>query len=206
MTSLTEYLKSRATGRTVAGTVVFALLVVLVQYTVLIPHFQAATTFRPFDVQFPLTRYMIAIQLGAYGETAGPAYLPFLLVDTLLAFVSAGALMFLWAWLFGRQPTRIFSFLERGAVILVPAYTLACDIAENIAFARLIGGRLSGEAYANTIQFAVTVHSVRGAFLDLQVILTVIFVILFGLAAGTQQRSGALRGETAVNGEQHHHS
>lgn len=201
MTAFTEFLKSRATGRAVAGTVIFALLIVLIQYALLIPHFQAATGFKPFDIQFPLTRYMVAIQLGAYGESAGPAYLPFILVDVLLACVSAAALMLLWAWLFRRQPTRVFAFLERGAVLLVPVYTLACDIAEDVAFARLIGGRLSREQFAGTIDFALMAHGVRGAFLDLQVILTLIFVILFGLAAGRQPRSGALEGETAANAE-----
>jgi hypothetical protein len=199
MTSFTEQLKSRASGRAVTGAVLFALLVVLVQYTLLIPHFQAVTSFKPFDVQFPLTRHMIAIQLGAYEEAAGPAYFPFLMVDTLLAFVSAGALMLLWAWLFRQYRTRVFSFLERGAVILIPAYTLACDFAENIAFARLIGG-LSGESYASTIQFAVTVHNIRGALLDLQVILTVVFVILFALAA-SKRETEVLRGETTANGK-----
>ncbi len=200
MTALTAYLKSRATGRAVAGLVIFALLAVLVQYAVLIPNFQAATTFKPFDVQVPLTRYMIAIQLGAYQETAARAYLPFVLVDTLLSFVTAAALMLLWSWLFRMQPTRVFAFFERGLVVLVPAYTLVCNIIENIAFARLIGG-LSGEAYVKTLEFAVTIHGVHTAFLDLQVILTVVFVILFGLAAGAQARAGALRGETAADGE-----
>src|SRR5690606_16403265 len=121
----------------------------------------------------PLTRYMIAIQLGAYGDGAAPAYLPFVLVDTLLAFVSAAALILLWSWLFRAQPTRASAFLERGLVVLVPVYTLLCNIAENIAFARLIGG-LSGDAYARTISFAVTAHGVHAAFLDLQMILTVV--------------------------------
>jgi hypothetical protein len=200
MTALTQYFKSRASGRAVAGAVIFALLVVLVQQTLLVPHFQAVTGFKPLDVQFPLSRYTIAIQLGAYGQDAGAAYLPFLMVDLVLAAASAAALVLLWAWLFRQQRTRMFSFLERGAVILVPVYTLGCDFAENVAFARLIGG-LSGESYAGTIEFAVMIHSVRGALLDVQVILTVLFVILFGFAAGKQERPGALRGETAINGE-----
>lgn len=199
MTAFTEFLKSRASGRAVAAAAIFALLVVVVQYWVLIPHFQAVTTFKPFDVQFPLTRNMIAIQLGAYERTAGPAYLSFFFVDLLLAFVSAGTLMLLWSWLF-RRPNRISSFLERGGIIFIPLYTLGCDVAENIAFARLIGG-LSGESYADTIQFAVTVHGVRGALLDLQVILTVLFVILSGLGTGKREEPGSLQGETAVNGE-----
>ena len=166
----------------------------------LIPHFQASTSFIPFDVQFPLTRHMIAIQLGAYESNARAAYLPFLLVDLLLAFASAAALLLLWSWLFSQHRTRVFAFLERGAVLLVPVYTLCCDIAENVAFARLVGG-LSGESYVGTIKFAVTVHGIRGALLDLQVILTIVFVILFALAAGKQEQTGALRGETMVNGE-----
>lgn len=199
MTAFTEFLKSRASGRAVAAAAIFALLVVVVQYWVLIPYFQDVTTFKPFDVQFPLTRYMVAIQLGAYERTAGPAYLPFFVVDLLLGFVSAGTLVLLWSWLF-RRPNRISSFFERGGIIFVPFYTLGCDIAENIAFARLIGG-LSGESYAGTLQFAVTVHGVRGALLDLQVILTVLFVILFALGTGAREQPGSLRGETAVNGE-----
>ena len=199
MIVVTEYLKSRASGRAVVGAVIFALLVVLVQQALLIPYFQAVTGLKPLDVQFPLSRYAVAIQLGVYKEGAGAAYLPFFVVDIILAAASALALMLLWAWLFRQQTTRIFSFLERGAVILLPIYTLACDIAENIAFMRLIGG-LEGESYADTVQFAVTAHSVRGAFLDLQVILTVLFVILFGIAAGKARSPDAGPGETIVNG------
>ncbi|MGE4062439.1 MAG: hypothetical protein AB7E79_03635 [Rhodospirillaceae bacterium] len=200
MSGLANYLKSRASGRAVTGAMIFAFLVVLVQHAVLIPHFQAATTFKPFDVQFPLTKYMIAIQLGAYEETAAAAYLPFVVVDLLLALVSTAALMLLWAWLFRAQPNRLFAFLERGAIFLLPVYTLACDIAENVAFARLIGG-LAGANYAGTIDFAVMIHGVRGALLDLQVILTVVFVILYSLSVGARQPAGALRGEVAVDGD-----
>ncbi|MGE3332114.1 MAG: hypothetical protein AB7I36_00605 [Rhodospirillaceae bacterium] len=199
MTTFTEFLKSRASGRAVAAAVIFALLVVVVQQWVLVPHFQAVTTFKPFDVQFPLTRYMIAIQVGAYERTAGPAYLPFFVVDLLLSFVSAGTLMLLWAWLF-RQPNRISAFLERGGIIFVPLYTLACDIAENIAFARLIRGP-TGESFGATVEFAVTAHSMRGALLDLQVILTLLFVILFGLGIGRANQPGSPERETASNGE-----
>lgn len=200
MNALTQYLKSRATGRTVTGAAIFALLVFVVQKTLLIPHFQGATTFIPFDAQFPLTRHMIAIQLGAYGPSARAAYFPFLLVDVLLAFASAVALMLLWAWLFKQQRSRVTAFLERGVVILVPVYTLCSDIAENVAFARLIGG-VSGQSYVDTIKFAVTAHEIRGALLDLQVILTVLFVILFAWAAGKQEQTRAPGGETTVNGE-----
>jgi len=194
MTAFAEYLKSRASGRAVAGSVLFALLILVLQYGVLIPHFQAATGLKPFDLQFPLTKYMIAIQLGTYPPGAGAAYLPFLLIDLLLALVSAAALMLLWSWLFRQRPFGAFSFLERGGVILVPVYTLVCDIAENIAFARLVGGGLSGDSYVDTIEFAVTIHSVRAAFFDLQMILTALFVILFALAAGKQRRSGSAQG------------
>lgn len=191
MSGLARHLKSRASGRAVAGVMIFALLVVLVQHALIIPHFQAATTFKPFDVQFPLTKYMIAIQLGAYGETAAAAYLPFVVVDFVLGAATAAALMLLWAWLFRERPNRLFAFLERGAVFLVPIYTLGCDVAENAAFARLIGGH-AGESYAGTIEFAAMIHGVRGAFLDLQVILTVVFVILFVLGVGGQERAGAI--------------
>lgn len=200
MNALSQYLKSRATGRTVTGAVIFALLVVLVQHTLLIPRFQAATTFIPFDLQFPLTRHMIAIQLGAYQANAPAAYFPFLLVDVLLAFASAGALMLLWSWLFNQRRIRMTAFFERWVVILVPIYTLCSDIAEDVAFARLIGG-VSGQSYVDTISFAVTIHGIRGTLLDLQVILTVLFVIFFAWATGKQQRTGAPRGETMVNGE-----
>ncbi len=104
-----------------------------------------------------------------------------LLVDQFLNFITAAALMLLWSWLFREQPNPISRFLERGAIILVPVYAVLCDIAENLLFSRLIGG-LEGEAYIQGIQWAVTVHNVRGALLDLQVILTVAFVILYGLA------------------------
>lgn len=182
MASLSAYLKSCASGRAVVAAVLFALLIYFVQTAVLVPQFRAVTGFPPFDLQFPLTRYMIAIQLGAYDGRAAAAYLPFLLADQILSFAAAWALMLLWAWLFRVQPNPVFDFLERGAVILIPVYALLCDIGENLAFSRLIGG-LEGGAYVHGIRVAVFFHGVRGAFLDLQVILTIAFVILFLLTA-----------------------
>jgi len=195
MTALSAYLKVHATGRAVATALILAFLLYLIQFTLLIPHFRALTGFAPLDVQFPLTRYMVAIQLGAYDARTPLAYLPFVLVDQVLNVVTAVAIMLLWSWLFREQPNKVFDFLERGAVILIPVYALLFDFAENVLFARLIGG-LDGEAYVNGIKWAVTAHTLRGAFLDLQVLLTILFVILFGLtAAKRDEAQGAGPGE-----------
>lgn len=181
MTALAAYIKAHATGRAVAAAMMLCLLLAVLLRVVLVPYFKSATGFVPFDMQFPLSHYTIPIQLGAYGNAAAGAYLPFLMVDLLLASISAGALMLLWGWLF-RAPSAAFGFFERGGIFLVPIYTLVCDVCENVAFARLVARSLAGEAYADAIQFAVIVHRLRGALLDLQVILTVTFVIIFAVA------------------------
>lgn len=181
MIALAAYIKARATGRAVAAAMVLCLLLALMLRAVLVPYFRSATGFVPFDMQFPLSHYTIPIQLGAYSTAAAAAYLPFLMVDLLLATVSAGALMLLWGWLF-RVSSPVFAFFERGGIFLVPIYTLICDVGENVAFARLVARGLAGEAYSDAIQIAVIVHRLRGALLDLQVILTVTFVIVFAIA------------------------
>lgn len=202
MTGLTAYLKGRATGRAVAASVILAALLYLLRDAVLVPYFRDVTGFVPFDVQFPLTRFMMAIQLGAYHSPAAArvAYLPFLVIDVLYAFASAASLMFLWTWLFMRQPNQIFDFLERGAVVLVPAYTLICDVGENIAFAWLVGDR-SGEGHPIGFWLAEVIHGVRGALLDLQMILTGVFVIIFVFTATREGLGRAEREEKTGHDE-----
>lgn len=190
MTALSTLLHKYATGRTVVSGVIFAGLVYLIQSAILVPYFRAVTGFVPFDLQFPLTRYMMAIQLGAYDSRAPAAYLPFVVTDTVLNALTTTVLMLLWTWLFHAQPNRVFDFFQRGAVMLVPVYALLCDMAENLAFSALIGG-LSGEQAILALRVGVVAHNVRGAFLDLQMIFTLVFVILFALVA--VRRHGTLR-------------
>src|SRR4051812_9773601 len=91
---------SRVTGRLVIGAIGVALGLTVVRFF-LSDAFRSVTGFVPFDLQFPLGRQAIAIQLGALGKgVAAQAYVPFAVADALLAAAAAWAIALLWMWIF----------------------------------------------------------------------------------------------------------
>jgi hypothetical protein len=181
MRGLTAFLSSRATGRNIIGTSMAAAVMWSAATFILIPAYRDITGFAPFDVQSPLSRFMIGIELGAFEESAAiGAYIMFAIVDGLRGILLACAVMLSWLWLFARRPTKLSAMLVRGGILLVPWYVVLLDITAKFAFARLLKG-LSGASYGATIEFAATVHRIEFAFIDLRNYLTVAFIVLAAL-------------------------
>ncbi len=138
--------------------------------------FFAATGFIPFDLQAALKPPTIAIQLGAYQSPGVERlYSAFAVVDAMFAVAVAAAVALSWLWLSARAPNRLFDFLMRGGVIVLPVISGTLDVIENVGFHRLIGG-LKGESYADTIQLTATLHQVKTASIYVRDFLTVVFV------------------------------
>jgi hypothetical protein len=178
---------SRVTGRVVIGAVGVALGLAAARLF-LSSAFRSVTGFVPFDLQFPLGRQAIAIQLGALGKgVAAQAYVPFAIADALLALAAAWAIALLWLWIFHKAPNRLFVFLSRGGIFLVPVTAGVLDIAENVEFYRLIHG-LSGPAYADTIEMTTSVHALKSAFVYVRDYLTAAVVLVGLLTLWLQRR------------------
>lgn len=155
-----------------------AAVLYLVERVTLIPAYREITGFEPFDLQTPLSHVMIGIELGAFDErlAAGP-YTAFAAVDFALTVAIAAMFTFLWMWLFAKAPNRLFAFLKRGGIMLMPTYVVILDMAAKVAFYRLLQG-LSGEALTETIEFSATIHRLHMAVADIRNILTAVFAAL----------------------------
>jgi len=147
------------------------------------PIYRGAAGFLPFDLQFPLTKFMIAVELGAIDKAAAMMpYAFFVAADLTYMLAAAGLFTLGWLWLFAKFPMPLFAFLRRGGVAMLPFYVVILDIVTKVEFFRLIGG-LSGEDYADALEFSVTVHRLKFALMEIRNYLTAGFVLaaVFGI-------------------------
>ena len=171
------FLTSFATGRGLVAAAATAIALGLVSHFVLVPAYHDVSGFAPFDVQFPLSPFAIAVELGGYAEgSATDAYLLFAVVDFAFAVAAAWLFTAAWVWLFSKVPTRLFAFLMRGGIFMVPFYAVVLDLAAKVGFFRLVRG-LTGPSYAATIEFCTTVHRFESALLDMRYYLTAAFLL-----------------------------
>ncbi|MBY0509520.1 MAG: hypothetical protein K2P94_05150 [Rhodospirillaceae bacterium] len=172
------FLKSNATPRglgVAAGAVM--LLMLTVQFA-LIPPYEAITGYLPFDAQPRLSQFMVGVELGAFAKgTATMAYVMYAIGDALADMATAWLFVLFWHGLFEKIPTRLFAFLARGGILLVPLYVLAMDLAAKAGFFRLLNG-VEGPSYAATADFSVTVHRLAMVLADLRNYLTAAFVVI----------------------------
>ncbi len=188
MTPGPHFLTSRATARGLIIAAIVTGVLGLVARLALAQHYRGFTGFTPFDLQHPLSVFMMAVELGAFDEgTATVAYLFFAVVD--FAFVIATAWLFtlFWTWLFVRSPTRLSGFLVRGGILLLPSYVVVLDLAAKAGFVRLLAG-LEGQSYAATMEFCATVHRLKFAVIDIRNGLTAALLILVVIAQFAKQR------------------
>jgi hypothetical protein len=182
------FLRAQATGRRVLIALAAALLLALVSRYAAVPMYRGIVGFTPFDAQPSLSRIMVAVELGASGNvSATSAYLLFAAIDAVAVAAAAWLFAALWMWLFVRVPTRLFAFLMRGGIVLLPFYVVALDMMAKVAFFRLVRG-LSGESYAATIEFAVAVHRLKFAFVDVRNYLTAALLFATVLAVFLRRR------------------
>ncbi len=152
------------------------------------PIYRGIAGFMPFDAQPSLSRFMIAVELGAsVNDGASSAYILFALVDAAAVIAAAWTFALLWLWLFITVPTRLFAFLMRGGIVLLPFYVVVLDIVAKVAFFRLIGG-LSGASYATTIECVAFVHRLKFALVDLRNYLTAALLLAGVLAVFLKHR------------------
>lgn len=185
MRGLGTFVKSCATScATVRGIVVAAAavgLLALVVNLLLIPAYREATGFIPFDAQARLSHFMLGVELGAVDKgKAAHIYALFAAVDVLYAAATAWLFTVFWSWLFAMAPTRLFAFLTRGGILLVPFYVLILDVAAKVGFFRLVRG-LDDPAYAATVDFSVMIHRLGFALRDLRNYLTVAFLLAIAI-------------------------
>jgi len=152
-------------------------------------NYRAQTGFLPFDLQFPLTQFMIGIELGAFKRgTATSAYVAFVAAN--LAYIVALAWFFtaLWMWIFTKQPNRVFHFLTRGGILMMPTYIVVMDIAAKVCFYMIVEGHRT-DLYADIVAVAVTIHRLKFAVIDIRDYLTLGFLAAAALSILHKRRT-----------------
>ena len=161
MKTISDYLQSKATGRNVLIALGLLLAIGLSFNLIFTPIYQqAAAGFAPFDVQFPLTREMIIIQLGAAGENTFAAYLPFAILDMPFPIIAGTFTALFWAWLIAKAGSASLRGAYQRGWWIWAFFPVACDLAENYAFLSILHAH--PEPLIDMIDFAVVVH--RGKF------------------------------------------
>ena len=178
--NLRRYLHRYVTRQAIAVALVAAGKLLFVHKLVAVPYFERVAGFRPFDIQFPLGSVAVAIQLGAYSDSAARAYAIFAGCEILLALAAAVFFMLLWCWMFSASSNSVFIFLESGGILLAPFAALLCDITESLGFAGLIIG-LSGPFYEFAMEFSVFMHKLKFAFEDIRVYFTLFFAVVMAV-------------------------
>lgn len=151
-------------------------LCILAFNLVLTPLYQDVTAgLVPFDLQVPLSREMIVIQLGAMSALTPRAYVYFSALDFVFPLISAAFLLLLWAWLVQKSGSvwlrRAF---ESGwwVWVLFPA---AWDLAENVAFLRIL--LLHPTIEPDVIEAAVIAHRAKTTFFTIAQFMTAALAI-----------------------------
>jgi len=152
-------LQRAATGRNVIVAFLAAFALVTVLTSVLSPPLRELTGFEPFDVQYPISRESIAIQLGAYEAQAAAAYDLFAVGDFLLLAALALFTALAWAWLMKVAPNKLYDLITRGGVLVMPFLPALADIIENICFLLIV--HRSVDLTSGIIEAAVAAHRAK---------------------------------------------
>jgi len=170
--------KGWSVGRGLLAATVTGATLGLVENLSLVPAYREITGFVPFDLQFPLSNFMIGVELGAFNKAAAlDVYKVFAAVDVVYMAAVAAMFTLLWIWLFSLVPLRFFTFLKRGGILMIPTYVVVLDIVTKTGFFRLLQG-LSGEDFTDTIEFCTIVHRLKYAVIDIRNYVTIAFVLV----------------------------
>jgi hypothetical protein len=174
MERLSVYLLAKATGRNVL--IALALMAVTgLSFRVLIPPYEAAAGFMPFDMQFPLTREMIVIQLGAFNDGTFAAYVPFAAVDMFFPLFGSLFTLLTWAWLINRNGAAWLMAAYRSGWWIWATFPALCDLSENVLFLRILA---QPQPPVDLIDLAVVVHRGKLVFLSISQGVTVLLILL----------------------------
>jgi hypothetical protein len=177
MRALSNYFLARGTGRNVLIALGMVLFSIGMFNFVLTPQYQEVSSgFVPFDLQFPLTREMIIIQLGAMTESSFDAYTRFAMFDMAFPIVGAAALILLWAWLVQKSDSAVVIGIYRRGWWIWAVFPALCDLSENILFLQIIGAH--PEPALQAIEWAVDVHRGKLVFLSIAQGISVALILL----------------------------
>jgi hypothetical protein len=173
-------LRDHATDRNVVVLFLALCATLLVTRVLIIPVYQTfAAGFAPLDMQFPLTREMVAIQRGAMGPGVETVYLAFSLVDVATQWVTAIFFALFWLWITVKVPHPSFDRLLARGLLLVPFLAPICDVGENIGFAILVIANPHDPLHDIT-RATLLLHNVRVWLGDATMAIT---IVLIGFAA-----------------------
>jgi len=180
MIGLSQFIADRASGRNVLIALGLLVACIAAFNLILTPMYQAVSAgFVPFDLQYPLTREMIIIQLGAMSERSAGAYLNFALLDMFFPPIATWFTVLLWAWLVGKSGSKtLVEAFQRGWWMWA-VFPCLCDWAENAAFLTIILGH--PEPMPRAIEAAVDVHRAKMLFLTVIQTLTAGLVIVVAI-------------------------
>jgi hypothetical protein len=171
MTTLSAFLLSKSTGRNVL--IALALLVFCIGLfnVVLTPMYQNVSAgFVPFDLQFPLTREMIIIQLGAMSGASPSAYMRFAAVDMAFPVIGAALTVLFWGWLVVKSGSATLTAAFQRGWWIWAVFPAVCDLSENVLFLRIIAAH--PEPALEAIELAIPVHRGKLVFLSINQIIT----------------------------------
>ena len=186
---MSAFLLAKATGRNVLIALGLVVLWIGAFNFFFTPHYQAVSSgFVPFDMQFPLSREMIIIQLGAMTDAAPAAYVLFAAADMPFPLIASALTILFWAWLVTKSgsPALLGAF-QRGWWIwgLFPAI---CDLGENVFFLGII--LKHPEPMLSWIEKAIYVHRGKAAFLAMNQAATIALMIVTAVMWVRGKRSG----------------
>ncbi|MBL8629729.1 MAG: hypothetical protein JNM81_08885 [Rhodospirillaceae bacterium] len=181
MTALGDFFLSKASGRRVVLCLALVVLSILIFNLILTPMYQTVSAgFVPFDLQFPLTREMIVIQLGAMSELTPKAYLNFAILDFAFPFFGATFFVLFWAWLVAKSRSAMLTGFYRRGWWIWAIFPCLCDWAENVAFLSILFAHPIIQP--DTLGFAIDAHKAKMVFMAIAQAMSVALLIGSGLA------------------------
>ncbi len=181
MTALGDFFLSKASGRNVLVCLVLVVLSILIFNLILTPVYQSVSAgFVPFDLQFPLSREMIVIQLGAMTAATPKAYLNFAILDFVFPIFGAAFLILYWAWLAQKSLSPALKGIYRRGWWIWALFPCVCDLGENVAFLSILFSHPLIQP--DTIEFAIIVHRAKNVFLAIAQFITLCAMLAAGVA------------------------
>lgn len=177
MTALSAFFIRQASGRNVLISLALLAICILIFNLFLTPLYQEVSSgFIPLDLQFPLSREMIVIQLGAMTPLSSRAYGYFAALDMIFPPLSAAAFILLWAWLAEKSGSAALVAAYRRGWWIWAIFPCLCDWAENVAFVSIIFGH--PVINPDMIEAAIVAHRGKAVFFAIAQVISAALVVV----------------------------
>ena len=197
MVFLKSHLTPWITGRGFFAIAAVAAVLGLLAHFALAPAYRELTGFLPFDLQYPLSRFMIGVELGAFdGANAIKSYVVFAAVHFAFGIAVAAVFTLLWAWLFSMTSSRVIAFLRRGGILMVPWYVVIVDLLGKVGFFRLLGG-LAWPDHATAVELCAPLHRFKFAMMDIRNYVTIALVLVVVVDVVMRKNAGRNRPDSS---------